>query len=50
MAKLNKQFIEIGLKKVNKEINSSWKEIGAMFGMTAEEARQAIKNYRYKHL
>lgn len=49
MAKLNKQFIEIGLKKVNKEINSSWKEIGAMFGMTAEEARQAIKNYRYKH-
>lgn len=49
MTKTNEQLIEIGLKKINKEINSSWKEIGAMFSMTGEDARQYVKNYRYKN-
>lgn len=41
-----KEFIRIGLMKINREVTYSWDDIGNMFNMYGEEARQKIKQYR----
>lgn len=51
MAKISKEnkekLIAIGLEKINKTSKLSWKEIGQLFGIAAEDARQIVKAHRY---
>ena len=50
LTKKNKdKLIKLGLKKINNEINLSWKKIGELFNLEGEQARQIVKSYRYKN-
>ena len=50
LTKKNKdKLIKLGLKKINNEINLSWKKIGELFNLEGEQARQIVKSYRYQN-
>ena len=45
LTKKNKdKLIKLGLKKINNEINLSWKKIGELFNLEGEQARQIVKS------
>ena len=47
---MNKEkLIKLGLDKIEGKNNLKWDEIGAMFGISGEDARQIIKRYRKQH-
>lgn len=47
--KVNSKLIKLGLDKINKKNTYTWDEIGAMFNVSGEKARQMVKNYRYNN-
>lgn len=42
------KLIELGIKKINNEIKTPWNDIGVLFGMSGEDARQYVKVHRMK--
>jgi hypothetical protein len=47
---MNKEkLIKLGLDKIEGKNNLKWADIGRMFGISGEDARQIVKRYRKKH-
>lgn len=44
-----KKLIQLGLDKIEGKNNLKWSDIGAMFGISGEDARQIVKRYRKQH-
>lgn len=45
--KKKEELINLGLRKINNEVELSWSDIGQLFGITGEDARQIVKAHRY---
>jgi hypothetical protein len=44
-----KELIKLGLDKIEGRNNLKWSDIGKMFGISGEDARQIVKRYRKQH-
>lgn len=43
------KLLSLGLKKIEGTITLTWKEIGQLFNMSGEDARQLVKSHRYSN-